>query len=44
LRRSVLLARGIESGYAIELFERLGIARSRIVAERCAGFPVEAYP
>jgi hypothetical protein len=29
-----VLAGSIESDYAIELFERLGIARSRIVAER----------
>jgi uncharacterized SAM-binding protein YcdF (DUF218 family) len=31
---SLVLTGGIESDYAIELFERLGIARSRIVAER----------
>jgi uncharacterized SAM-binding protein YcdF (DUF218 family) len=31
---SLVLAGGVESDYAIELFESLGIARSRIVAER----------
>ena len=31
---ALVLAGGMESDYAIELFERLGIARSRIVAER----------